>query len=100
MKILIDFLNLLGLHININPETSPFVLFCIVILVLTLIALFCCINIFLYSIVLYITENKDILNYINKYKIILKIINFYKKTRLIYILLEFMFLILNLSCIA
>jgi len=53
---------MLGLHININPETPPFVLFCIVILVLTLIALFCCINIILYSIMLYTSEDKDILN--------------------------------------
>jgi hypothetical protein len=100
MKILIDFLNMLGLHININLETSPIVQFCIVILVLTIIALICCINIFLYCIVLYISENKNILNYINKYKIILKIFNFYKKTRLLYIVLEFIFLIVNLACIA
>ena len=100
MKILIDFLNMLGLHININPETSPIVLFCIVILVLTLIALYCCINIFLYCIVLYISENNNILNYIYKYNILLIIFNFYKKTRLLYMVLEFIFLIINLTCIA
>ena len=79
MKILIDFLNIFGLHIQINPETSPFILFCIIILTLTLIALIlpCCINIFIYYITIYITEKPTILNYVNKYKIIFKIFNFY-----------------------
>ena len=100
MKILIDFLNIFGLHIKINPETSPFILFCIVILALTVIALICCINIFIYYITIYISDNQTILNYVNKYNTILNILNFYKKTRLLYIILEFMFLIANLACIA
>jgi hypothetical protein len=100
MKILIEILNMFGLHLQINPETSSFRLFCIIILTLTLIALICCINIFIYYITPYISENPTILNSVNKYKIIFKIFNLYKKTRLLYIVVEFIILIVNLTCIA
>jgi len=100
MNKLIEFLQSLGIQININPEIKPIVLFSIVILVLTLIALLCSINIFIYAIIIYISENEKILNFIKKYKLLFKIFNYYKKTRLVFIIIEFLFLIFILSSIA
>jgi hypothetical protein len=100
MEKLIEFLKLLGIHININQETQPIVTFSIAILVLTIIALLCTLNIFIYLLVLYITDNVKFLEYFKNYKVILKIFYYYKKTRVIYIIIEFIFLVFILSSIS
>ena len=95
MQNITDFLRLLGINITINDSTSPIVLFACVILVLSIIALLCFINIVIYFTVLYLTEHKIFIDKISEYKYILKIINIYRKTRLPYLLFE---IILYLIC--
>ena len=67
MQNITDFLRILGINITINESSSPIVLFACVILVLSVIALLCFINIVLYFTILYITEHKIFTDKINKY---------------------------------
>lgn len=88
MNIFTEFLHSLGVNITIDGNSSPVVLFACVILVLSVIALLCFINIVLYFAVLYITEHKVFIDKINKYKYIEKLVLVYKKTRISYLVFE------------
>jgi len=58
--------------------------------------LFCILNIVLYLCILYVSDNKVLLDKISKYYLILYLFNLYKKSRLVYLVIEF---ILLLVCI-
>lgn len=45
LKTLLDFLKSFGLNLNVTEESSGFVLFCLTVLVLSLVSLFCVLNI-------------------------------------------------------
>jgi len=96
LNVLLDYLNLLGLNLSINEESSPIVLFSLSILILSLVSLFCILNIVLYLCILYVSDNKVLLDKISKYYLILYLFNLYKKSRLVYLVIEF---ILLLVCI-
>nr|AWN55951.1 hypothetical protein [Pleurotus pulmonarius] len=99
MKEFLEFLNHFGIHLTVNESSSPILGFCVVILVLSILALLCVLNIIIYLIVLNISENKYILDKISEYKLFFKIFILYKNTRLVYLAFEFMFLIINLFSI-
>jgi hypothetical protein len=100
MNQLINFLNSIGIHVNISESSSPVLLFAFSILVLSLIVLSCILNIILYLCVIYISENNQvILDIISKYKLLLKIFNIYKKTRMFYLVIEFILLLFSLGSI-
>jgi len=98
LNVLLEFLNSLGLNLslNINEESSPIILFALSILVLSLISLLCILNIILYLCIFYVSDNKVLLDKVSQYSWILFLFNLYKKTRLFYIVFEF---ILLLVCI-
>jgi len=96
---IINFLNNIGIHINISDSSSPVLLFVFSILVLSLINLFCVLNIILYLCVIYISSNQEILDKISKNILLLKIFNFYKNTRIFYLVIEFIFLLFILGSI-
>lgn len=78
--------------IPVTEESSAFLQFISVILLLNSLALICLINIVLYFLVLLITENKNFLNKFTNWPVFLKIINIYRKTRIGFLVIEFFFL--------
>lgn len=99
MKELIDLLKLLGVHVNISESSSPILLFACSILVLSIIALFCFINILLYFTILHITDNKLLLDKLSRYIILVKIINLYRQTRIAYLLFEVILFLVSLGSV-
>ena len=99
MEQIIQFLNSYGLHITINQDTQPIVLFCIVILTLSLISIISCLNIVIYYIIINISDNKKVLDFLSKHPILLKVFNYYKNIRTFYIIIDFLFLFLNIAAI-
>lgn len=93
MKDLIAFLNSLGFNITLTENPSPLLLFALCILVFSLISLFCIINIIMYLLVVYVSDNKKVLEIVSKHAWVLKIFNLYKQTRIVYLVGEFIFLI-------
>lgn len=69
LNILLEFLNSLGLNLslNINAESSPIILFALSILVLSLISLLCILNIILYLCIIYVSDNKVLLDKVSQY---------------------------------
>ncbi|BCG68828.1 hypothetical protein (mitochondrion) [Collybia sordida] len=88
MKDVMEFLNNLGIHVNISESSDPIVLFSCSVLVLSIIALFSFMQIYLYILILYISDNKYVIDRISKYSILVKIMDLYKKTRIGYIFFE------------
>ena len=88
-----------GFSLNPSAYTSPVFLLSCSILIFSLVALFCFVNIILYFAVLYILENKSLLEKVSQYKLLVKIINFYKNIRLFYLLVEILLFIFCFSAI-
>lgn len=88
MNILMDFLKLFGINVNINENTSPFLILLCCILVLNIIGLLCFINFLLYFVVIYITEHKILLDKISDKPYLLKVLNIYKKMRFSYLIFD------------
>jgi len=99
MNELINLLKNIGIHINISESSSPIMLFAFSILVLSLISLFCVLNIILYLCVIYISDSQELLDKISKNILLLKIFYFYKNTRIFYLVIEFIFLLFILGSI-
>jgi len=85
LSILVEFLNSLGFNLSVNEESSPIILFSLSILVLSLIALFCILNIMLYLCILYVSDNKVLVDKLSQYSLGLSLLNLYKQTRLVYL---------------
>jgi hypothetical protein len=68
------------------------------ILVLSIIAFFCFINILIYFSILYIIDKK-IMDRLSKNTILLRIATFYKQTRVYYIVIEVIFFIISLGTV-
>ena len=92
-------LNWLGISLVENATDSPVFLLSACVLIFSIIALLCAINIIFYFIVLYFIENKNLLEKISKYKILLKLIKFYKKTTMFYLAVEILIFIYCFGCI-
>src|SRR5215475_9139224 len=99
MKEVIDYLKSFGF--NINESTDPLILLLCIILIISIFALLCVINIILYILIVYFLESNSSLNLlVDKLPNILKkIIAFYKNTRIYYILMEFIFILVSLLLI-
>ena len=78
MKEFLEFLNHFGIHLTVNESSSPILGFCVVILVLSILALLCVLNIIIYLIVLNISENKYILDKISEYNYSLRFLFYIK----------------------
>ena len=96
---LIEYLQTFGLYLNINEDSSPLLLLSLSILVLSLVAFFCILNIIIYLTILYLSENEILKSKIFNHKILKKIYNFYRHTRVYYIIIEFIFVVYILSTI-
>ena len=92
-------LNWLGISLVENATDSPVFLLSACVLIFSIIALLCAINIIFYFTVLYLVENKTLLEKISKYKIILKLVNFYKKITMFYLIIDILTFIFWNICI-
>lgn len=99
MSELLAFLNFVGIHLNVNESSSPIALFCVVVLVFAVISLLCVVNIIIYLVVKYISETKVLLDKISKHVLLFKLFKLYKKTRLFYIVIDFVLLLVNIGSI-
>lgn len=93
MNIISQFLNLFGKSLGITDESALMIQFIISLFVLSVLALFCIFNIVLYLTIFYVSENKSVLDFLSRYPLLLKIFNIYKKTRIVFLVYEFGFLI-------
>lgn len=89
-------LNYLGLGISISEETSPILQFCIVIMVLAIIALLCFINIMIYIGILYISSKIEFLNKLPKHWLFQKWFNLYISTRFGFLIFEIILFLINI----
>ena len=93
MQNILDFLNYLGLSINLNDSTNPLVYIALGFLIFNLIILFSVLNISFYLISIYLLNTNKYMDKISsKYPYVLKIIKYYNSTRISFIVLELMFL--------
>lgn len=98
MQIFIDLLNSLGM--NVSSNSSPLILFLIVIIGFALLGMLSVLNIGIYLAVLYLSNNKLFLDKISEWTILNRILNIYKKTRIVFIQFEIlMFLFCQCSII-
>ncbi len=97
---MIDIFELLNkLGINITENSSPIFLFACSILILSLISLVCFIQIMLYFLINYYSENEKFINKISKLPILLKIVKFYKISNIVSIMIEIGFFLLSMTSI-
>lgn len=99
MKNLLAFLHSLGIGLHVNENSSPFLLFVMLLLVFAIISLLCFINIVIFLVIMYYSNDARILNIMSQNAFVFRIFNLYKNTRPYYVLTEFLFLIVNVSCI-
>ncbi len=98
MQYILDLLNSFGIQLNINANTNPIVLIALSYLIFTCIILLSVVNISIYLLSLYVLNNSKFLDKIvSKYPLINKLINFYSSTRIGFILLEVVFLMLSIG---
>ena len=95
MEFVLYIKNLIGITSN-----EPFVIYALCVLILSVIAISCFINILIYVFVNYfLSVNDNILKIINRYKFVNRIINIYKKTSMFFVTVEFVSLILCMGII-
>lgn len=83
--------------ISITENTNPYILLLSVIIFFTFIALLSVLNISIYLFSIYIINtNKVLYNFLSKYPYLLKIVNYYKSSRIVFILIEVLFLLFSL----
>lgn len=99
MELFVTYLQNLGIVVQVDENSSPFVKFILVLLMLSTICFLCLINITLYFVIYNFRESEKVLNIVSKHKLLLKMFNLYKKTSFYYLLSEFMFLYVNLGII-
>jgi hypothetical protein len=98
MNNFINLLNSLGIHVSV--ESSPILLFLYLIVFFTIFGLLSIINIGIYVGVLYLSNNKLLLDKISEWSLLLRLLNIYKKTRIYFIISElFLFLFCQFSII-
>lgn len=98
MNNFINILNYLGISVSI--ESNPVLLFLYVILLFAILGLFSFFNIVIYLGVLYLSNNRLLLDKISKWPLLVKLLNIYKKTRIAFIIFEvFFFLFCQCSII-
>ena len=90
LEIIIKLLNYMG--ISVTNNTSPFVWLLCLILLFSEIGVVCLSNIIIYLLILLISENKNLLSKLENRPYLLRILNIYRKTRIAFIITEFIFL--------
>ena len=100
MKQFLEFLEHFGIHVN--ESSSPVLLFACCVLLLSSVALLCLVNIVFYFVTMFILENKKVIDIITRKMppFIIHILNFYKKTRIGYVIMEFIRLFICIGSIA
>ena len=88
MEKIFEALNKMGYNFNIGVIDNPFVLFCLSIIVLASVALFCGLNMVIYFIAFFILENETIKSHVSKYSLFVLIMKFYTRSRIIYFFIE------------
>ena len=98
MDKILEFLKYFGVE---APDTNSniLVVYAFGNLVLSLLALFCIINILIYFLILKLSENQLIVSKIEKHKILFKLFVLYKNTRRFYIIVELFIFTYTLGCI-
>ena len=93
MQNLLEFFNAVGINVD---NSAPFIIkYSLFFLFLNCLVLFNVINISLYLLSIYIYSNEWILSKIpNNYTYVHKLLNFYKNIRLIFIIIELIFLLI------
>ena len=99
MEDILYYLNLLGIHVPVDNNSPMIVQFALILLLFGSISYLCIINISIYLIVLYVCENKKVLEFVSKKAYRLKIFNYYKFTSKFFLVVEFLFLFVNLGLI-
>ena len=95
MESLIRYLNTFG--IQVDTTTPDIVMVCGYFLILSVFILLNIINIIIYLGSIYILSNENILNKIpTRYKYVHKIIKYYTNIRVLYIIIEFIFVLITL----
>ena len=95
METMIAYLNYFGIQVDNN--TPDFVILCGYFLVLSVLILINILNIMFYLGSIYILSQEKILNKIpSRYTFVHKFINYYKNIRVIYIIIEFIFVLITL----
>lgn len=79
--------------VNLNESSSAIVNLCLANLIFSTVSLLCVLNILLYLVVLYVSDRLDLISLISKYRILSKLFDFYRKTRISYLVFEFIFLL-------
>lgn len=99
MKEIIEFFKAYGFHVN--ELTDLLLLLLCVIVILATVALICVLNKLMYIGIIYIFEDKNRLERITKNlpTVFIKLMNIYKHTRIYYILIETIFLLICLISI-
>lgn len=95
MKNIIDFLHSLGIGSHINEQSSPILLLVMLFLVFAIISLLCILNIIIYLVIMYYSNDARFLKIMSHNAFVFRIFNIYKNTRPYYVLIEFIFLIVN-----
>lgn len=88
-----------SLGISIDENSSPIVLFSVCNVVFSFISLLCVFNIIIYLVVMYVGNNEQFLIWISKYRFLNKVFVLYKKTRVVYLVSEFMLLLFCIGLI-
>lgn len=79
--------------VNLNESSSAIVNLCLANLIFSTVSLLCVLNILLYLVVLYVSDRLDLISLISKYRFLSKLFGFYRKTRISYLVFEFIFLL-------
>lgn len=89
-----SFCRYFGFQLELLPGAmeNQLFLFSLGMFLLAFVSFWCVINIIIYTIVIYLSDNKKVIELVSKNKITLKIFNFYKNTRKLYLLIEFFIL--------
>ena len=99
MSIIFYIMNYLGINLNVE-SADPFVSLLSMLCFLSLIGLLSIINISIYLMVIYFSNNEKIIKILSRWKYVFFIFNIYKKTRVFFIVSEILiFLISQLTVI-
>lgn len=85
-----SFCRYFGFQLELLPGAmeNEFFLFSLGLFLIAFVSFLCVISILIYIIVIYLSDNKKVIELVSKNQITLKFFNFYKKTRKLYLLTE------------
>ena len=93
--VILNILNFLG--VSVNEINSPIVNLCVANFIFSIVSLLCVLNIIIYLVILYVNDRVEIMSLISKYRFIVKLFDLYKKTGIIYLVFEFIFLLIAIG---